>query len=274
MTSPQPIIVQNKPQQNQQNQPKQQSVNVEPINTNQTNQNNTDNDEQLKKTLTLLKIVAIVAASLLVIIFIGTTYDMVYSYVRDEGIPVLQKENGSDGFFETLIFNMKQFNTQKFGEFFKLLNKLEIGNWLIIWILPIITPLLMSIGLVINWLGFIYFWFSRLPHVLKYENGGVGMCVLYAILYFVALIIPFPIFTLIGIILPLCIFFYLFSLSQYSFVDMLWKNIGEQSVTYSVIMIHVVMILCFVQYGYGVGLLALLSCLIASFALIRNYIIS
>ena len=272
MTSPQPIIVQQN-QQNQQNQPKQQSVNVEPINT---NQNNTvsDNDEQLKKTLTLLKIVAIVAASLIVIIFIGTTYDMVDSYVNEyvnehKIIPVLKKEVG-DGFLETLLFNMKQFNMQKIGEFFKL----GFDNWIIIWILPIITPLLMSIGLVINWLGLIYFWVSGLYHVLTNEGEGVGMCVLYAILYFVALIIPFPIFTLIGIILPIYIFFYLFSLSTYSFGSMLWKNIGEQSVTYSVIMIHVVMILCFVQYGYGVGLLALLSCLIASFALIRNKIIS
>jgi hypothetical protein len=224
-------------------------------------------NEDINKTLVLLKILGIIMCIIFGLLFLGTLLYSVVEAVDNSTVLILLKSVG-DGFFETLLFNLNQFNVQKEYNFF-LAIKNYIPKWIIVWILPLFIPIMMSLAIVVNWIGILYFWSTGIIHCLK--SGDILHSALYAFLYLFLLFFPIPFFTIAGCALPIYgMYNIVIKNSQMNLSQTFYKILCDYSAAISIILINVTSILCFVQYGYGVGLLSLFLSIVACIALIRN----
>lgn len=234
------------------------------------------NYNELNKTFNLLKITLIIGVILILILLFGTTFEYLCELSeKDLIIPKIILENTTTeekGFFEILISQIKMFNYQKENEFFKLIKK-TLPNWFILWILPIFSPMMLSLAMVINWLGIFYYWVINCVKLLF--EGQFIYSMLYGIMYLFLFFFPFPFLTIAGLLIPFIIYCLTLNTdnqlsNEIPFSTRFSNVLSNQSVPFSIIMMCVVSILSFIQYGNGVGVLALIISIIASILLIRN----
>jgi hypothetical protein len=210
---------------------------------------NEKSSDEFNKTLVLLKSLGIMIGILILWMIVGTLlYSMVLSVDNSESL-ILLKTSG-DGFFETLLFNLRQAGVQDNFHLF-LFIKEHIPKWGIVWVLPFIMPILFILYPILFYFQIIRFWFFGVLHT--FSQGYIFRSILYSILYFILFWFPFPVFTFMswGIVL-----YALYKISSVEKIPVFLNILKEYGPVLSFILMNVTTILCFAQHGWIAGLIA------------------